>query len=185
MYGFRENWEINITICHSVPFFNLQWLFANSLRSTVLFQCHSENTWPTLMALWHGFHWFAKEMYIQLIPPRFEGLLHDWLIFILYLLQFACYSKYSAKTTNFLFLNLFLDFLHPLVRKHLRIFVTIMQSNFTAFQPKFTTKVNQKRILGVTSILKLPHLMSVMFGGWGLLILALTLWQNDIFLILM
>ena len=84
-------------------------------RSTVLFQCHSENTWPTLMALWHGFHWFAKEMYIQLIPPRFEGLLLDWLIFILYQLQFACYSKYSAKTTNFLFLNLFLDFLHPLV----------------------------------------------------------------------
>ena len=185
MYGFRENWEINITICHSVPFFNLQWLFANSLRSTDFSGAILRIRGQLFMALWHGFHWFAKEMYIQLIPPRFEGLLLDWLIFILYLLQFACYSKYSAKTTNFLFLNLFLDFLHPLVRKHLRIFVTIMQSNFTAFQPKFTTKVNQKRILGVTSILKLPHLTSVMFGGWGLLILALTLWQNCIFLILM
>ena len=62
-----------------------------------------------------------------------EGLLLDWFIFLLYLLQFACCSKYSPKTTNFLFLNLFLHFLHPLALKHLRIFVTVMRSNFAAF----------------------------------------------------
>ena len=62
-----------------------------------------------------------------------EGLLFDWLIFLLYLLQFACCSKYSAKTTNVLFLNLFLHFLHQLVLKNLRIFVTVIQSTFTAY----------------------------------------------------
>ena len=63
-----------------------------------------------------------------------EGLLLNWLISFLYPLQFVCCSKYSAKKTNFLFLNLFFHFLHPFVLKHLRIFVTIMQSNFIAFQ---------------------------------------------------
>ena len=62
-----------------------------------------------------------------------KGLLLDWLIFLLYLLQFVCCSKYSAKATVFLFLNLFLHFLHPLVLKHLRIFVTVMQSISTDF----------------------------------------------------
>ena len=62
-----------------------------------------------------------------------DELLLDWLIFLLYLLQFVCCSKYFVKTTDFLFLNLFLYFLHPLALKHLRIFVTLMQSNFTAF----------------------------------------------------
>ena len=37
------------------------------------------------MTLWHGFHLFDKEQ------------------------QFICCSKYSAKTTNFLFLNLLLS----------------------------------------------------------------------------
>ena len=55
-----------------------------------------------------------------------EGLLLDWLIFLLYLLQFVCCSKYSAKTTNFLFWNLFLHFLHPAPLQHLRIFVTVI-----------------------------------------------------------
>ena len=64
----------------------------------------------------------------------------DWFIFLLYLLQFICCSIYSAKTTNFLFWNLFLHFLHLLVLKHLRIFVIVIQSNFTAFYLKFSRK---------------------------------------------
>ena len=62
-----------------------------------------------------------------------KGLLLDWLIFLLYLLQFVCFLRYFAETTNFLFLNLFLHFLLPLVLKHLRIFITVMQSIFNAF----------------------------------------------------
>ena len=62
-----------------------------------------------------------------------EDLLLDWLIFLLCLVQFVCCSKYFAKATHFLFLNLFLDFRHLLVLKYLRISVTVMQSNFTSF----------------------------------------------------
>ena len=57
-----------------------------------------------------------------------EGLLLDWLIFLLYLLQSVCFSKYSAKTTNFSTLNLFFHSLHPFVLKHFRIFVNVMRS---------------------------------------------------------
>ena len=58
-----------------------------------------------------------------------------WIVFLLHLLQFVCPSKYSAKkTAKFLFLNLFLHFLHLFVLKHLRIFVTVViQSDITTF----------------------------------------------------
>ena len=77
-----------------------------------------------LIAPWHGFHIFEKkgecDRFIQ------EGLFLDLLIFILYLLQSGCCSKYSAKTTNFSILNLFFHFLHRFVIKDNRIFVTAM-----------------------------------------------------------
>ena len=91
-----------------------------------------------LIAPWHGFHLFDKEMYIRLIPLH-EGLLLDLLIFLLYLLQSVCCSKYSAKTTNFSILNVFLRFLHQFVWKHFRIFVTVMRSKFH-FLLKFSTR---------------------------------------------
>ena len=47
MYSIRENWEVNIRICHTVPRFNPQ-LFTISLKSKVLFQYRSEITWPTV-----------------------------------------------------------------------------------------------------------------------------------------
>ena len=81
--SFRENWEINITICHTVPRFNLQ-LFTNSLKSKVVFQCCSKIMWPTVLLrgmvsiclLMKGkYDWFLQ-----------EGLLLDRLIFLLYLL---------------------------------------------------------------------------------------------------
>ena len=98
-----------------------------------------------LIAPWHGFHLFDKEMKIRLIPLH-EGLLLDLLIFPLYLLQFVCCSKYSAKTTNFSILNVFLRFLHQFVWKHFRFFVTVMRSEFH-FLLKFSTMGTLKRIL--------------------------------------
>ena len=62
------------------------------------------------------YDWFLRE---------YEGLLLDWIIFLLYLLQSISCSKSSAKTTNFSILNLFLHFLHPFVLKYFRIFVTV------------------------------------------------------------
>ena len=98
-----------------------------------------------LIAPWHGFHLFDKEMYIRLIPLH-EGLLLDLLIFLLYLLQSVCCSKYSAKTTNFSILNVFLCFLHQFIRKHFRIFVTVMRSKFH-FLLKFSKRGTLKKTL--------------------------------------
>ena len=55
-----------------------------------------------------------------------KGIILDLLIFLLYILESGCCSKYSGKTTNFSILNLFLHFLHLLIIKHNRIFVTVM-----------------------------------------------------------
>ena len=68
-----------------------------------------------------------------------EGLLLYWLIFLLYLLQSVCCSKNSAKTTNLSILNLSLHFLHQFVRKHFRMFATVIRSKFH-FLPKFSTR---------------------------------------------
>ena len=97
-----------------------------------------------LIAPWHGFHLFDKEMYIRLIPLH-EGLLLDLLIFLLYLLQSVCCSKYSAQTTNFSILIVFLRFLHQFFRKRFRIFLTVMRSKFH-FLLKFSTQETLKRI---------------------------------------
>ena len=69
MYSFKENWEINLTIWHSVPRFNPS-LFTISVKSKVLFRCLSEITRPTVDGSWHGFHLLDSERWIQLIPPR-------------------------------------------------------------------------------------------------------------------
>ena len=97
-----------------------------------------------LIAPWHGFHLFDKEMYIRLIPLH-EGLLLDLLIFLLYLLQSVCCSKYSAKTTNFSILNVFLCFLHQFIWKHFRIFFTVMRPKFH-FLLKFSARGTLKII---------------------------------------
>ena len=112
MYSFRENWEINIRIFHSVPLFNPQ-LLTISLKSKVLFQRFSKITWSTVYAsmTWFPFVWWWKVNKTD--SSTKDLILLDWLIFLLYLLQFVCCSKYSAKTSNFLFWNLFLLFLHP------------------------------------------------------------------------
>ena len=98
-----------------------------------------------LTASGHGFHLFDKGIQIRLIPLH-KGLLLDLLIFLLYMLQSAYCSKYSAMTTNFYILNVFLRFLHQFVWKHFRIFVTVMRSKFH-FLLKFSTRGTLKRIL--------------------------------------
>ena len=99
-----------------------------------------------LIAPWHGFHLFDKEMLIWLIPLHEELLLLHLLIFLLYLLKSVYCSKYSAKITNFSILNVFLRFLHQFAWKHFRIFVTVMRSKFH-FLLKFSTRGTLKRIL--------------------------------------
>ena len=132
VYSFRENWETNLTNCHTVLRFN-PYLFTISLNTEI------ESTFP--VPFWDYVAdclWLRGMVSIGLLMKGkydwflHKGLLIGWLIFLLYLVQFVCCSKYSAKTTNFLFLNLFLHFLHPLFLKHLKFFVTVMQSNFPA-----------------------------------------------------
>ena len=98
-----------------------------------------------LIAPWHGFHLFDKEMLIWLIPLH-EGLLLHLLIFLLYPLKSVYCSKYSAKITNFSILNVFLRFLHQFAWKHFRIFVTVMRSKFHLLI-KFSTRGTLKRTL--------------------------------------
>ena len=62
-----------------------------------------------------------------------EWLLLHWLIFLLYLPQFSVAQNILLRKQIFLFLNLFIHFLHPLVLNHLRSFVTVKQPNFTIF----------------------------------------------------
>ena len=90
------------------------------------------------------YEWFLHE---------YEGRLLDWLIFLLYLLQSVCCSKYSAKTANFSILNPFLRFLHPFVLKYFRIFVTVPSAIYAMFHCslKFSTSGTLKRILLVLS----------------------------------
>ena len=73
------------------------------------------------------YDWFLHE---------YVGLLLDWLIFLLYLLQSVCCPKYSAKTTNFSILNPFLHFLHPFVLKYFRIFVTVPNAIYVSLPSK-------------------------------------------------
>ena len=81
-----------------------------------------------LIAPWHGFHicLIRKWKYDWFLSKK--ELLLDLLIFLL--LQSFCCSKYSAKTTNFSILNVFLSVLHQFVRTHFRIFVTVVRSKF-------------------------------------------------------
>ena len=61
MYIFRENWEINLIILHTVPCFNPQ-LFTISVKSKVLLQCRFEITRPTFgrSVPWFLFVWLGK-----------------------------------------------------------------------------------------------------------------------------
>ena len=125
MYSFKRNWEINLKICHTVPRFNTKFTGI-------------ESTFPVPFLIYMAnCSWFFGMVSIGLIRKGkddwflHKGHLLDWLIFVLYLLPFVCYSKYFALAI--FSLNLVLFFLHPFVVKYLIIFVMVIESNFTAF----------------------------------------------------
>ena len=115
-----ENKSDNLTYC-------------SSLQPTVVYNFSKiESTFP--VPLWgyvSNFWWLRGMVSICLIRKGkynwllAEGLLLDWLIFLLYLLQSVCCSKYSAKTTNFKSIYSFPTFL-----KHFRVFVSVTRSKF-------------------------------------------------------
>ena len=73
------------------------------------------------------YDWFLQE---------YVGLLLDWLIFLLCLLEFLCCTKYSAKATNFSILNPFLHFLHLFFLKYFRIFVPVPNAIYLLLSSK-------------------------------------------------
>ena len=77
------------------------------------------------------FDWFLHE---------YEGLLLDWLIFF-----YICCNMSAAQNI----LNPFLHFLHPVVLKYFRIFVTVPNATHAVFHCplKFSTRQTLKRIL--------------------------------------
>ena len=115
----------NLTCCSSIQ--PIVIYSFSDIRSTlpVLFWDYVTNCW-----------WLCGMVYIFSIRKGkydwflLEGLLLDWLLFLLYLQQSVCCLKYSSKTTNFSNLNLFFHFLHPFVLKHFTIFITVMRSKF-------------------------------------------------------
>ena len=68
------------------------------------------------------YHWFLH-----------EGFILDLIVFLVRMLQSVYCSKYSANTTNFSIVNLFLYFLHLFFLKHFSISVTEIRSDFTTF----------------------------------------------------
>ena len=102
MYSFRENREINITICHSK--------FA-SLQSVVVFKfTEIEGTFP--VPFWDyvaNCLWLRDMVSICLLRKgKYDWFLHErlllhWLIFLLYLLQFAFAQNILPRQQFFCF----------------------------------------------------------------------------------
>ena len=101
--------EINLTVCYTAPCFNLQFVYNFP---------EIESTFP--VPFWNyvaDYLCLCAMVSICLIRKGkydlflHKGLLLDWLFFLLYLLQSVFSSQYSAKTTNFSFLNLFISYI--------------------------------------------------------------------------
>ena len=69
------------------------------------------------------YYWFLHE---------YKGRLLYWLVLLLYLLQFVCCSKYSAKTTKFLYVKYISSFLTSVCPKIVQNFryCTLMRTTF-------------------------------------------------------
>ena len=121
---------------HTVRHFNPQ-LFSIYVKSKVLDQCCSEVMPPTVdsSVAWFPVVWKRKVIIIKQDWFLHEGPLLDLLIFLLYLLQSVCCSKY------FFYLKSISSFSTPIsyILKHFKIYLSckIFQSycdlNFTAF----------------------------------------------------
>ena len=91
-----------------------------------------ESTFSVLFLKLHG--WLCGMVPICLIRKWKYGWFLSAKDFSLICLFFFCYNvcclKYSAKTTDFSILNVFLHFLHQFVRTHFRIFVSVSKFHF-------------------------------------------------------
>ena len=138
MYSFRENWEINLRICHTVPHFNLQ-LFTISLKSKVLFQCCSQITWLTVYdsVTWFPFVWWGK-------VSRTDSSMKDFSLIGSFFFYICCNFSLAQnilprQQVFYSEICFFISYIQ-LILQHLRIFVTAMQSNFTDIRLKFSWK---------------------------------------------
>ena len=128
IYSFIENWEINLRICHTVPRFKLLTI---SLKLKVLFQCCSEITWLTVYGsvTWFPFVWWGK-------VNRSDSSMNDFLIgsFFFYICCNLSVAQniLPKQQISYCEICFFISYI-LLVLQHLRIFVTVVQSNCTAF----------------------------------------------------
>ena len=103
-----------------------------------------------LMAPWHGFHLVDKGRYFSTKEFSLIGLFFFYICCNLLAVQ-----NILPRQNKFLILkqqvsNIILNFPHQFVRKHFKIFVTVIGSKFH-FLLKFSTRGNQKRILLILS----------------------------------
>lgn len=60
----REKWEVNLTIWHIIPRFNL-WLFTISVKSKAPFRRHFDIAWPTWYGLLLHIHGMVSVCFIK------------------------------------------------------------------------------------------------------------------------
>ena len=131
IYSFKENWELNLRICHTVPRFN-PYFFKISLKSKVLFQCRSEITWPTVYGsvTWFPFVWWGKVNKTDSLTKDFS-LIGSFFLYIC--CSFSVTQNILPRQQMFYSEICFFISYIQLVLQHLEIFVTVMQFNFTVF----------------------------------------------------
>ena len=121
MYSFRENWEKNLRICLRI-----------SQKLKVLFQCRSEITWSTVYGsvTWFPFVWWGKVNRTDYSTKDFS-LIGSFFFYICCNLSVA-QNILPRQQIFYSEICFFISYI-LLVLQHLGIFVTVMQSNFTAF----------------------------------------------------
>ena len=121
-YSFRENWEVNLRICHTVPRFNpyscLQFHWNRKYFSSTVLRLRGR----LFMVLWYGFHlrrkgkqdWFLDEgLLLALIGSFFFNICRN----------LSDAQNILPRQQIFYFgICFFISFI-PLVLQHLRIFV--------------------------------------------------------------
>ena len=130
MHSFRENWEINLRICHTVPclqFCCLQFHWNRKYFSSAVLRLCGR----LFMALWHGFHLFDEEVNRTDSSMKVFSLIGSFFFCICCNLSVA-QNILPRQQIFYSEICFFISYI-LLVLQHLGIFVTVMQSNFTAF----------------------------------------------------
>ena len=131
MYSFRDNWEIKLRICHTAPCFN-PYLFRISLKLKVLFQCHSEITSPTVYGSVAWFPFVGQGKVNRTDSSTKEFILIGSFFFYICCNLSVAQNILPRQQIFYSEICFFISYI-LLVLQHLGIFVTVMQSNFTAF----------------------------------------------------